>query len=326
MRSNPSRRQAVAALLSGLFTTAATAFSPPPPDIVAAIDTIGSDSAGFALAPGPVLAPVTGLRLQFEYPVALEAHQLQLVEAGPDGRLDTTRCDVSPYGDDVRVALRALRPGVPASEVAADFGPATGLPAGDYRFLFCEQISYPTQRRDFSIGGTSQLANPNFSTGTAGWQAVALGGADTQLSYSSLDADGSSVSGAVRVQGAAGSALLLYSESCAHDVNLVHRLHMKHRVLQGEVRIRMVVIAGFAGDQDDGPCVGPVMQQFTLQAESGPAAGYVVMDSGRLPPIQAPAARFAVQVQNLGDTPFDVLLDDVGFVTLPDAVFFSRFD
>lgn len=291
-----------------------------------AVDTIGSDSADFGLGPAPILAPVTSLRLQFEFPVSLQATDLQLIEAGPDGRIDTLFCMEQPAGDDQRIALNAIRHGVPASEVAADFGPASGLAAGRYRFLLCDQMTWPTLRHDFSIAETGRLANPNFSTNLDGWRVAALSGSAPQVTHSNQDADGSAVSGAVRVVGATRSALLLYSESCAHDLYGANRLRLKHRVLQGEVQIRMTVIAGFAGDQDDAPCVGPLVYQYSLAESSGPNAAYHTLDSGQLPPISAPSAMVAIEVRNLGDTPFEVLLDDIGFSSNPSSVFHSNFD
>jgi hypothetical protein len=121
-------------------------------------------------------------------------------------------------------------------------------------------------------------------------------------------------------------SLLLYSESCMHAPIRPHRVRLKHRVLQGDVRILMTVIAGFAGDQGDAPCVGPAVHQHTLGMQAGPAAAFGILDSGRLPPRYAPSAQLAIEVIGLGDAPFDVLLDDVGFSHDSAAVFLSGFD
>ena len=294
--------------------------------VLVAIDTNGSDSADFALPQAPILSPVTGLRLEFEFPVSLQASDLQLIEAGPDGWIETRYCAQQPSGDDQHVALRALRHGDPASEVAADFGPPGGLAAGAYRFLLCEQVSAPTRRHDFTVAETGRLANPNFSSGLDGWQFGAVPGAGPQPSHSNLDADGSTVSGALRVDGAARSALVLYSESCVQDLRGANRLRLKHRVLQGEVQIRMTVVAGFAGDQGDAPCVGPVVYRHSLGEASGPAAAYRALDSGLLPALPAPAAMVVIELWGVGDTPFAVLLDDIGFSSNPSTVFHSNFD
>lgn len=316
-------RHAGPALLLGLFANSAAGLSPPVPMVLVGVDTIGSDSPGFSLVSAPTLTPVTGLRLKFEFPVTLQGDELQLIEAGPDGRIDTQDCAEIPSNDDRDVPLAGLRHGSPAIEVAAEFGPATGLPAGSYRFLLCQQIASSTQRRDFAIAETGWLANPNFSSGTSGWRST---GSEAQMSHGSLDADGTTLSGALRVRGAAGGGLVLYNEGCMLLPSKAHRLRLKHQVLQGAVRIAVTVRAGFPGDQGDAPCVGPHVHEHTLSIQPGPAIAFATFDSGQLPPRPAPAAELEIHVFSIGDTPFDVLLDDIGFSSDPASVFVSNFD
>lgn len=314
----------VASLL-GLCVFGSAGAGIPLPPLLVAIDTIGSDSAEFSLVPTPVESPVTGLRLKFGLPVTLQPGDLQLVAAGPDGRIDTQWCTV-PAGDDQPVPLATLRHALPTNEVAAEFGADTGLAAGDYRFLLCAPWGVATGRHDFAVAETGRLANPNFSAGLQGWQPVGLTAPAAQVAHAGVDADGSAVSGAVRINGAAGTAVLLVSDTCVHGSRAPYRLRLKHRVLHGTVRVRITELAGFAGDLGETSCVGPVAQQVTATVESEPAASFGVLESARQPGHRLPAALVAIEVRGIGEEPFEVLLDDAGLSSDTKSVFVSRFE
>ena len=128
----------------------------------------------------------------------------RLVEAGPDGLLETAACEVAPVGDDEAVDV-SWAVYVAATDTAA-LGLQSRVPLGPghYRLLACADLEdvggNPLQAapftRDFEVEARNLLVNPNLDGDLGSWETPAAEGA--LFAYSPLDADGIATSGSAR--------------------------------------------------------------------------------------------------------------------------------
>jgi hypothetical protein len=310
------------------------------------VDTRGSDTTEFALPPHAVHAPVTGLRLRFDQAMLAADADFRVLRAVPGAAPQTTGCGLPPLGGDVEIGDLELQPGPGGDSLGLSFSQPHGLPAGRYRLIVCESLvamlggafdgdgdGQPggVAIRDFTIASTPQLDNPGFTTDLDAWSVANLSPGTLAANWTAIDADGDEGSGSLRITGAAGAAALLHSATCvavessAWSVAVPATLHLRYRVLAGDVRFTVVTYAGFAGDQGETACVGPGIGRQTV-IDAGPSAdGFVTHRGERFWLPRMPRATFHLGIASrTGD--FDVLIDDVGLAFDVDTVFAARFE
>jgi hypothetical protein len=300
--------------------------------VLLAVDTIGSDTADFALPADPLLTPVTAIRVRFDRPVLAAIADFRVLAAGSDRRLDTVGCLVPPSGDDADVAIPALQTFGDGSEVAISLSPSSGLPAGNYRLLVCDTLlgAGNLAAREFSIAETPQLPDPGFATDLANWETYRFGPAIVE--WSPVDADAALASGSFRIKAENDARVGLFSPHCvqvAHTFAQVpYRIRFRYRVLSGRVRIVAFASTGFPGDMGDAPCIGPGFRHTHIIDLGPSSAEFATYDSGPLTLAVAPHASFGLLVidADFAKPGYEILLDDVGFTFDPDRIFRSHFD
>jgi len=199
-------------------------------DSVAAADWSGGGAA-------VVDAALTQLLVAFGEEMAtsspgsvLETGNWRLVEAGPDGVVDTGDCD-GLADDDVAAALPAVQYDAGLGVAAVAVGAGRGLTTGSYRIFACPALTDAAGNgldgagdgggaeaftRDFTVVATHHLFNPNFDGDLAGW--MVSGPVPEEWTAGSEDAEGKLFSGAAKLATAAGAGAFWYLEQCVETV------------------------------------------------------------------------------------------------------------
>jgi hypothetical protein len=318
---------------------------------LAGIDTAGSETVGFAAPGGPLIVPVTQLRLRFDAPLATQPGtgvespaNFRLIEAGADGLLATSTCGAQAGGDDAFVTLLAATWNSVDNEAVLHPEAAAGLPRGHYRVIACDSLlglgGLPLDGdgdglpggvalRDFAILETNGVANPGFDASADGWEAVPLGLVPVGLARAPLDADGAASSGALRVaSGPLSGPALVRPPACVTvgfaTPSPTWRTRLRYRVMQGNVRVQVNAWFGFTGDAGETGCDGPGMtdsRSFTASA----AGAFATFDTGWQVARPFPLATMSIQLSATDGLPFEILLDDVGFSLDSQVIFRDDF-
>ena len=319
-----------------------------PPHLVA-IDTSGSETAGFALPAQPLIVPVTQLRLRFDQALDLLAGgslaNFRVVEAGADGQLSTAACGPLPAGDDIAVPLLGTAWNTAGNEVALRVGAPAGLPLGHYRVIACDALAgigglaldgdgdgLPggVALRDLRVRETSHVVNPGFDLATDGWQVTAREGVAFEAQRVAEDADGAAASGSLRLRhatAAVGGSLGLTSALCVslpfRDTS--YRLRMRYRVLEGNVRVNVFTWFGFTGDAGESGCIGPGVDVSHDAFTATPSDTFRTFDTGWRELLPAPLGTMSLLLVSADGEPFEILIDDIGFSLDSQVIFRDDF-
>lgn len=244
-----------------------------------------------------------------------------LLEAGPNGTIDTGFCVAAPSGDDVEVVVPGIAYGAQRAALAS-LTPLA-LPKGKYRLDACAALQdasgYPivARSRAFDVLGTNRMSQPNFDADLAGWTLVDP--APGALAWNAADAGGAASSGSARVDTTAGTGLEWNLTQCvaAGDHYDIARFRARIQSATSGAPAALVSVRYFSAPG----CTGSSIPTFQSDPVVGDTAGqWLASTIAFTPPRSGQSARVVLRI--VGDTAstFTADVDDVFFGD-PETVF-----
>lgn len=150
----------------------------------------------------------------------------RLVEAGANGTLESPDCGPT-GGDDLRTTIASIAYEAELSVAAVAVGEGAGLSQGTYRLIACPTLADPAGNElggglsaplstpwsmDLSVVARPLARNPNFDGSASFW--LPSGPVASEWSYLEEDSEDKPLSGAMRLDTAAGDGATWYLEQC----------------------------------------------------------------------------------------------------------------
>lgn len=150
----------------------------------------------------------------------------RLVEAGANGTLESPDCGPT-GGDDLLTTIASIAYEAELSVAAVTVGEGAGLSPGIYRLIACPTLADPAGNEldggfsaplstpwsmDLSVVTSPLARNPNFDGSASFW--LPSGPVASEWSYLEEDCEGKPLSGAMRLDTAAGDGATWYLEQC----------------------------------------------------------------------------------------------------------------
>jgi len=284
-------------------------------------------------------AAVTELLVAFDEAMAesgagsvTDSDNWQLVEAGPDGMLETSDCGPL-AGDDAAGPWTSIAYDAGSFLASVAVGGGSGLGTGSYRLLACSTLtdaagnaldgglgspSTASWSTDFGVVVDPLAENPNFDADEGSW--VLSGPQPADFEWQPVDAESKPSSGSLRVDTVSGIGVWRVEQCLDLGAPGDHRLRALARIAGGAageptVHGRVVWF--------DGPtCTGSILGGTTGPDRTGETGGaWVAFEvSAALPPAGALSAWAQLEISAAATSTYTVELDRVFFGKLPDLL------
>lgn len=320
------------------------------PPVVAAVDTVAGTGDHALVAGEATDAAITQLLVSFSEAMADPAGNAgandvtnpanyRVVEAGPDGLLETATC-AALLGDDVLYAVDAADWYPGALTVVLGVHGGVSLPAGRYRLLACGAAGLTDAQGQpldgdydgtggddfalpFTVSFTNLLLNPNFDLDLASWVRLpAVGGA---VRHDTADADDAWTSGSTLAEAQSGQVFYGVSQ-CVPVASERYRFGGRARLASADPIDPMAFaqVQFYSSTNCSTGAIGSEL--FSTTVEGDTAGDWLPFEGSELAPGSARSAFVSFLFDIGGVADFDAYLDDTYFQSVGAIIFSSGFE
>ncbi len=325
------------------------------PPRVLFLDSISSTPGHSIQSSETAVWPITQLLVRFSEPMkdpsgdidpddVTNPQSYRLVEAGPDGQLDTVGCSVL-ANDDVLYPIDQVIWDLDTRMARLDPAGEYALPEGRYRFFACastalgdiagnsldgngDGVGGDDYILDFQTHGSDLLFNPNLDSDLGGWT---TGDAPPAFfAFDAADADGASSSGSALISGVSGADALVGLSQCIDVSEKDEVLGLGAKVLLANHSIPDPAAWAVVTYYDAAGCTGTEVGEMLTRSVAGDTAGAFVEIPwvGAKRPLTANSAKIWF-VAGGGSDPsadFNAAFDSLSYRALSEEIFSDGFE